>query len=161
TDIAEVQPRQLGLTQLHFDTQARAIFDRTRSEAVWVGDAKGRLRIVETKQGRELAAISAHEGPITGLTWAGAKGPMVTVSLDGATKYWNWTEEKIVSARPPVCCCKRPLVGVAATADGCSVACVDCTGEVAVMDSTTGKRLSQGSIGPVGCAESRSIPLAF
>jgi hypothetical protein len=62
---------------------------------------------------------------------------MVTAGRDGTLQFWKWNGEGIVRARPPV---RRthPLLAVAASPDGHLVACLDSTGEVAVLDLATG-----------------------
>jgi WD40 repeat protein len=122
------------------------IYDRENRDVVWVGDNQGDLRRLHTNEDQSREVISAHRGSVTGVTWVGPTGPLMTAGRDGELKFWEWKDERIKPASPEIRH-GRPVLCLAASHSGRLIAFVDSDNELSILQCPTGAILFQTRIG--------------
>lgn len=116
----------------------RLAFDPQAANLLWVLDGEGRLSVYDSRSGRRVARLAAHE---RGVDLAiGADGTAATAGDERRVRLWRYDVRRrtIVAARPGELAHERPLIGVAVAPDGRRIAAVDDRSTLVVWDAQTG-----------------------
>ena len=117
---------------------ARLVFSATHDERLWALDRDGQLIVADVATGQVLARrAKAHSG--TAVDLAALPDGVVTVGGDTELRFWRMAKKKIEPARPPIPH-DRPLISVAASADGKWVAAVDDHSGFGIWKVATGEQ---------------------
>lgn len=133
-------------------------FDPTRPGLLWIGQLDGRFSVRDLATNSDVSSVAAHPSGVRFLL--SARQGNVVFSSDGrAICRWRVVDDRIVAQGEPLDI-DTEMVAMAIDLSGARIAACHATGQLAVYDSQTGRKLSATQL-PVDRCPSESTFLAF